>query len=355
MKRTICWLSLVAFAAGLSLLATDARANIYLDEDFEGDPIFVDRGWPVRSADDVPTPASVALMGTNLRVGGVSGDPPAQITPSVSVTNTGGTVTSSRFFRGSKSMQLNNQSMSVGPNNFPDGTKGSRLFRALQCAVSVGPDALTQTDGTVVGRIQQNWSTNDNLGTVDFSLVLNLVKNDAENRIDLICANNDDLLGSLSGDLGDWLVVTIINNIGTTGETYEVEDTVFIEHLDTFTNELKAPEQVLPTGIHVFANSMTPVSTLTYAEINAAQTGGASARWGNSNIDGDQTAEMGWEIASLVDADVFIDNLYWDSGYHQDPNGQLTEQAARMTAFDDAGTELEGPPPNRSQKWEIFD
>ncbi len=328
-----------AFAAILCLWAagaTPAWASIYLDEDFEG-VLFVDRDWPVRSADEPePTEASVALMGVNLRVGG---DSDGSRQPKVQVVNEGA-VSELRSFHGARSLALNNGSISVGPDGHPAQNKSTRAFRVLQFALSVDQDSLAVADGTIVGRIQQDWSTNGNLNTVDYSLVLHLVKNDADDRIDLICQNNDALLGRLQGIRGDWLVVTIVNNIGTMEPTYEVEQTVFMSHVDPFTDEVRCAEMVLPTGIHIFASSQTPMTYLTYEEINAAQTGGAGSRWGNSNLDTDQTAELGWSIASLAGTDIFIDNLYWDCGYHSNPSrAQEMEQAARMTTFDDPGTE----------------
>jgi hypothetical protein len=94
----------------------------------------------------------------------------------------------------------------------------------------------------------------------------------------------------------------------------------------------------MPTGISVFVDRDT---SPTFVPPDAVAPG-----WGNDDIKENavlNTNELAWEIGAENGATLFVDNLYWDCGYHgkegESVDGCDSEQAARMLEFDQRANE----------------
>lgn len=312
----------------LFLFGGSANANIYMDEDFEGAEPFVNRNFPVLG--DTAQPVQPLLTGLNLRAWS-SG----YTSPTVELIHEGGTVISVRSYAGTHSYKLSSgQKLAVSPGAFP--FRNGNWFRVWQFAINTDSNTTNLTSGTQVGFFKIDYS-NDSITdlTPDVTIKLKLKVNDTGN-VDLVCENKSNtIIGTLNGGLDSWLLVTIIAmNKVTTGD--RLESTEGWAAYDFFTDTYKGPQPIDPdnptkplisTGIHIYVNNDPASLTLT----RATELG---SDWGNEVSGTQVTSEIGWEFAAENGGNIYLDNLYWDAGLHQEfPRGMDREQAARLAQF----------------------
>lgn len=351
----------------LLLATTSGRAAIYVHEDFEEAQIFVDRDYPVKGEATVPTPQIVAVRGMNLRS---YDDTPERTVPKAGVATTG-QVTQSRFFEGSRSLQLD-AGQTLGSSVFPYVSSGSGpAGRFIQFAVSASEATGQLPPGTEVGFFKQDWSLTDTVSR-EASLELAL-RVTAAGRIEVFCENTASVAGEFGAGVGEWAVISVMaydrreeGHADTQPNEYDEfwQDGFF--HMrwsafDPLTNTYKGPQTgqepdtfpVLPTGIYVFVNSDS-LDEAVY--VHPDQMG---PHWGQDAADGGNSGGLnmsrliGWDFGALNGATLFVDHLYWDAAYHERWEvGWTQEGAARMLAFDAFNQEV--APPNASRHWHVM-
>jgi len=348
MKRCIV---LAGVGAISLLLVTKVPANIYLDETFEGTTAFVDQDWPVQGDVNIhPTPSIVAVKGAYMRayfVGSFDWR-----TPKPAINNTG-TLTTARYFLGSKSLQLaSGQSVSVPSSPTYVGNANGE-YRVIQFALSCTTETLALPAGTVVGHFNYYWSVTTT-DTVEATLTLNF-RVDSAGKLEMFCVNTSSVVATIDGGVGSWALVSLLTQIRP-GDIGTVSWNGYDPLTDTYRNP-DAQETEIDGGIHVFVNSNTEALWVLDDQIGTG--------WGNDNSDTPaathDSVELGWELAATNGGTLFIDDLYWDGGYHDingdtprntDNEGFAEEEAARMKPFDQAPSE--GAPPLLGAKnWEI--
>jgi len=346
-------------ALAFGALVQNARAgNIFMDENFEGATPFVDQNWPVfgtpaglNAVQVEPTAQIIAVKGVCLRSWD---DDPARTTPKPTVANTG-TVVSTRYFLGSNCLQLAaGQSVSGGKTSYVSAGGGE--YKVFQFAVSTAPEAISLAPGTVIGHFKEDWSTTTTT-EIQGSLVLQ-VRVGSGNQIEIYSVNTSSVIATMDAGTGNWALISMIT---------QIRDPASITTYGPFTwwafdpltsvdkGPAVAPDTTLPSGIHVFVNSKTEAVYVLPDQIGTG--------WGNDNSDTPpdtfESVELGWEIVA-ENGTLFVDDMYWDSGYHKDtrPGDTNTykfaeEESARMKAFDQAPSE--GAPPLLGAKnWEIL-
>jgi len=315
------------------LSSVGARAAIYMDEDFEGGTPFVDQMFPVVS--DSTQPVAPLAMGLNIRAWGA-----AYTTPTVQLSAQEGTVVSSRSFEGTQCYQLaSGQHLTVAPGQFP--FRDGNWYRAWQFAV--GTDAATAglAAGTQVGHFDIDYST-EGLADLNPDVTIQLaLRVNATGGVDLVCVNKSNaVIGTLSGAADDWLLVTLVamNRVTDTTRADTTEGWAAYDSLtDTYkgpqpTNPLNPVEPLLETGVHVFVDGVAATHTL------LTRAGELGTAWGNES-GAALTAEIGWEFAAENGGTIFLDNLSWDGGGHQEfGRGFDREEAARLSQFGEAFT-----------------
>jgi len=118
----------VAVVALLLSATLAANANIFIDENFEGQTVFTDLNYPIRDDTTSPTEANIAAtQGINVR----ALDDAQAAPPVLSISNTG-TVTSVMAYHGTKCLQLaSGQSVSV-PSLYTNA--GMNWYQVMQFA-----------------------------------------------------------------------------------------------------------------------------------------------------------------------------------------------------------------------------
>jgi hypothetical protein len=346
MQRVARILSVLAL---LCAVAGTASANIYLDEDFEGATAFTDRDWPVKGyPGTAPTPATVAVKGANLH----SYDADAARTlPKPTFANTG-TITSARHFLGAKSLQLaTGQSVALSPVNYVNKAIGE--IRFLQFAVSTDAASAALAPGTIIGEFKSDWSTIDTT-TINATLTIQFRVN-AAHRIEAYCTNTSSVVATFDGGVGSWLVLSRMANIRyvnppTLWESpWEAYDPLTTTYKGPVTGTEPTTFPLVLSGMRIYGNSKTAYTQLLPDQVGTG--------WGSDNASNPptlETTEIGWSISALNGGTLFVDDIYWDGGYHAvSTNGWEQEQAARMKEFDQASSEP--PPPQSAAKdWHIL-
>jgi len=375
----------LAVVALLSFAATNAGATPYMDEDFEGTSAFVDRDGPVRNYTSVPV--FPLVQGINVRYWGdpakypVPGDPKSTdwymglynhgdtFYKVSSMTNTG-VVTSDRFFDGAKCLQLDSgQLVKPAAGSFP--WRCPDQTRLIQFAVSTNASTANLTEGTQVGHFKIDYSTNGTDLTPEVTVTVNFVVN-SSGGVDIIVDNNDTTIGTLTGQAGDWHMISVIaqGQLTDDGSASAPQEWRVYDYSDgSYDAHYKGPQppnpSVPPTalnyatleaGVHFFVDSdSTATATyLSYTDLGS--------NWGvPASQSPQQTYEIGWEIAAENGGTLFIDDMYWDGVGHSDPtNGYCKEEAARMEDFDKATTEPSEAPPTPTplpagvKSWDLY-
>ncbi len=200
--RLVCGLIVCLVCA----MALPASAIIYIDEDFEGSSLLVDRNYPVTGRDAVPTVGSIALKGMNLRTYDNAAadwtEPKAQVVNS-------GTQTAERFFRGSKSLKLvAGQAIGLTGGHYANDGKSTSM-RMIQFALSASPATAALAAGTVVGSFKQGWSLTT---TTDPEAYLSLLfRVTSDSRIEIFCENTNTVVGSFSAAPGNWAMISVVS------------------------------------------------------------------------------------------------------------------------------------------------
>jgi hypothetical protein len=324
---------IVSVLALLCAVAATASANIYLDENFEGATPFVDRDWLIENLTTVPTPAIVAEKGANLR----SYDNNAARQDPRPVTTTDGTVVSTRYFLGAKCLQLaSNQRVGIATGTYVNNAIGE--IQMFQFAVSTDAASKALAPGTIIGSYKWDWSTIDTV-TVSASLILDFRVN-AAHRIQVVCRNTGATLDTFNGGPGSWVLISILAEIrpddgpsAHTG-TWRAYDPLGTLYKGPNVGDEPTSFPTLLSGMHVFVNGKNEVAHVLPDAIGAG--------WGNDNGNPGtlDSASLGWEIKALNGGTLFVDDIYWDGGYHSDETrGFDQEQAARMKEFNWAGSE----------------
>ena len=311
----------------LSLCASaHAGALIYLDEDFEGSYIFVDRNFPVTDSTQTQPVAPLA-QGINLRAWDAG-----YTTPKVQLGTAEGAVVSTRAYRGLKSYCLQSgQNLAVTPGHFP--FRDADAFRFWQFALSTDAASVALASDTRIGRFDISYSTAGAADlTPDVMIRLELVATGTE-KARLTCQNNGETLAHLSGAANDWVLVSIIAQDSITTPTVQDTASKWVA-FDPLTDTTKGPFLPVLTGVHIY---VTDGNGALRSSLLRGDALGAS--WGNTA--GRQlTAEIGWRFAAENGGTLYIDDLYWDAGAHGDAERAFDrEQAARMDAFS-AGLEM---------------
>jgi hypothetical protein len=316
-------------AGAVLVLQATASGAIYMDEDFEGATPFINRNWPVQS--DSAQPVQPLAMGLNLRAWGAG-----YTSPSVALQEQSGSVVNTRAYAGTQCYRLaSGQRLAVTPGQFP--FRNGNWFRAWQFAVGTDTATAGLPAGTQVGRFKVDYSNDSTTDlTPDVSIVLALRVN-ASGGVDLVSVNKANaILGTLTGGAGNWLLVTLVAmNKVTTGA---MEDTTEgWAAYDPFAGIYKGPQPANPaspspppisTGVHIYVDGAAATHTV------LTRVGELGVSWGNETSGKDTTSEIGWEFAADNGGTIYLDNLSWDAGAHQQfGRGMDREQAARLTQF----------------------
>jgi len=325
---------LACMIVGMALLAPGARGNIYLDEDFEGPEAFVDRNWPVQGDNRIPpTPATVAVKGANLRAYNVGNFDYRSPKP---VYHNTGTLTQSRRFLGAQGLQLaSGQSVGVSPMVFAGNEIGE--YRVFQFAVATDSATASLPTGTRIGFFRSDWSTTTE-DIVQASFSLDFVVNGL-GTVDVISSNTATRVTTLAPGRGNWALISIITQI-------RPDDMGYFEwnaH-DPLTNTDKGTTQglVLPGGMHIYVDGKSEALHVFEDQIGTG--------WGSDDSSNSvwNSRELGWEIAAVNGGTLFVDELYWDGGYHSllsqapEEEGFAREEAARMNDFEQSTIEWSG-------------
>lgn len=353
----LCW---VLFSFGSS---QSAFAAIYADENFEGPELFADRNWPVIGVGSLPTAQTVAVKGLNLRYGY---DVDTFTSRTKATFSTTGQVTGARYFRGKKSLQLNSgQKIScMGPI---DQREGCNLLQFAICANEASTELPV---GTRVGYLKMDFST-DTTGTLAASCILDL-RVSQNHDIDLICpagtvAKINRYWTSLPPT--DWVLLSLVTNRsvsisgGNSPQIWCSYDPIGIDykgpapHTKTIPPTKESPTEAerwrVDSGLSFFMGNYW----LTRTPPEKIFPG-----WGSDGTEGSTTAYntrlLGWEIACLDGAQLYIDDLYWDTIEHADPTeGINQEAAARMKPFDAWPTEprVFWEPEAAGEEWALYE
>jgi hypothetical protein len=325
-------------------------AHIYLDEDFEGTTVFTDRDWPIRDTSTIPTPSIVGVKGLNLRSWDSS---EGETTPKPLIANTG-TAVSTRYYQGARCLQLaSGQSVGISPTLAYTG-RGMGEIRFFQFALGCTPQTVLLPPGSKAGHFRSFWSCSS-VDTVETSMTISFIVNGV-GGVDLVCDNTHTVLGSLEGGCGKWKLVSVMSQ-----QSYYAPPTptlVSWQQQDILTGVFKGPVTggepatfpQIPSGIHIYVNSKTAALSLLPDQVGTG--------WGNDSSANAilNSVELGWEISSMNGATLFVDNMYWDGGWHtvySEPADQ--EQACRMTEFNTAASEQILPPSTDARNWQLFD
>lgn len=317
--------TLLAVLASGFLGAAPAIANIYMDENFEDASPFTNHSWAVKDNVQLPTATSIAAtQGVNIRA-----DRPDAAGAQVSVDNSG-TISSAAAFSGAQSLHLaSGQHIAINGNGAYVWAN-LKWFKVVQFAVAVDAAALAQPVGAVVGRFQQNWSTDsgNTLSTVEVVYTLNLVRN-AAGGVDIVIQNTGMKVGELAG-AGQWTTVTVIASTQTAGpENWEA--------WDPLTSSYKGPKPVgdplndagayagIDDGITVWIGADAPGHRISAADLGSG--------WASPS---DSTYLLNWTIAAENGGGLHVDELFWCHGLCQSNaagNPISQDAAARMNPF----------------------
>jgi len=321
----VFWGSLLAVCA----LFAHAGAAIYLDEDFEGTSAFVDQDFPLK--DYTTAPAAPLVQGINLRA--YSSDA-TYTSPKVLLGTNQGSVVSTRAHSGTKCYELSGgQGLAVAPGQF--SFRNSNWFRFWQFAVSTDAASAAQGQGTEIGRFEIDYANASTTSLTPDVTITVLFQANGSGGVDIVCTNTGVTLGTLSGASDDWRVVSVIamNRVeyGT-----GLDLTLAWAAYDPLTDTDKGPpySEPLVAGVYVFVDDGTnPVSLtrLTRADHLGLDWGNEDSQEAGHKID---TSEIGWRFTTTANGAIFLDDLYWDGGLHQElARGFDNEQAARMLPF----------------------
>ncbi|MCX7018649.1 MAG: hypothetical protein NTY46_06605 [Candidatus Sumerlaeota bacterium] len=323
----------VAVVALLLSATLAANANIFIDENFEGQTVFTDLNYPIRDDTTSPTEANIAAtQGINVR----ALDDAQAAPPVLSISNTG-TVTSVMAYHGTKCLQLaSGQSVSV-PSLYTNA--GMNWYQVMQFAISVNSATLQLPAGTRVGIYRQDWSTIGSTGPASVFYQLNFTRN-AVGGIDIIVDNNSAKAGEITG-AGNWAVITVVAD-------KQINNPVNWECWDPLKLVYKGPQPTgdpiggsgtyatLTDGIIVFVNSNSFAN-----QINAATLGN---NWANDN-----TYLLTWQLTATNNGTLFVDEFCYSTGKFQDgmATGAMNQDAAaRMAAFNE--------PASAVDKWSLY-
>jgi hypothetical protein len=342
-----------------------AAGAILVDEDFEDGTAFEDMNWPVFNEARAPQLDEVALwQGYEIRAD-VIGSTKPMVAPVITPA-TGAYVTTDRFFTGAQSLCLASNSTTpstslVNPEVDPTyGASADRVWRpeiwaAFQVAVSM--NASTTADpwpapGTQVCRVRYKI---DSGGVKNFDV--KFVTN-SSTSVDIISVHpngvDETTIGEGTPGRGNWAMVSFIlqaSDISTTTTDRPDRLTPITEpwvchdimNLTEGRNIYIGPQPINPlhfseagygelanyaqvlSGVGVYVNSDSP--GVQYLPVDIDPTFGD----GSDDVDGFEI------LANSGDMDIYIDDLFWDVGAHDDPewgaNGLTLAQAARMQPF----------------------
>jgi len=352
--------------AGLSVCA---NATLYIHEDFEDATPLENLGFPLQPLGNgtMPDAAQMARRGINLR--GHSdqgiwnpGGSPAEyndVDPPLSLTATG-SVTKERMFLGAQSYKLDSGEK-IATNEFAHRFWG--WSKDYQFAIAVDGASLQPT-GTKIGHFKIEWycppadpplavftGTEPVNATFELELIMS-----GPNAVNVVCANNGAVVGTLTGDVSNWLLLSILEVTKTDDPDFDYYnwDPVMLVAKGPIPNDLVGEPDAttftsLDGGMHVYVGSKRNAATIVPAAT-------LNPLWGNY---GDQATQsrpylIRWEIAAENGGALYVDNLFWNLAGHQNAGtrGHESEVSQRMLPFDQATTEVfQGA---AARDWELY-
>ncbi len=266
-KQSLLWMRVLGAMVLLLVVAGNARANIWLDEDFEGATAFEQRDGAVAGQNGWDTHSTNFLL-----------DP---VTLSSGYAQSG-TVSGTKSFLGLKSYHLTpSQSLKVGPE-YQDAQNGN--FQIFQFAINVDP---IPTEGTVA-----TFRWDHDMGSFDA---------EPDHSFYVRLESTGSAVNIIGGeDLANETPVE-----GSLGTLTMSESWAFITVLVQKDNAA-TPDSRFPTlgavaqGAHFFNSSLTPAFSTPFL-----------------NPEPGAYAGRGWSF-SVESGAIFLDEMYWDGGLDDD-------------------------------------
>lgn len=357
--KKVKFLLVAIFCVSMMMLALNASANIYVNEDFEsgaeyrvgtgatsiGLNGFVDQNWVDNATTITPFGDPLLVMGKMIKNGQTGAAP-----TTMSMTkNQGSNLTTETFFRGTHCSKLigddpltgtsNTLSFLANPQNMvPNAWVSNANFRIWQFAVRTDAATVDKAAGTQIGHFRIAFSTDGTTAKAPNASLGLLFFTNTKKTIDVFCSTT--LTRDAKTKVGEfggsgpraWSVVTIVENQGDAARwiCYDKalnfkgpQPLVAKPNFDTITD---SDWYFMPKGYSIFINRNEQSLILT-------PTDGLNAKWGNGT---NQSSPMdfGWEMQAERGGVLYVDQMFWGNS-RQDNNGDglANEIGNRLLGF----------------------
>lgn len=360
--KKVKFLLVAIFCVSMMMLALNASATIYLDENFDKAQVFYNNNF---TGDTATTPTfAIQNQGINVKAERL-GNPSDPAATTFTMTSAQVSRTNERYFSGPYSCKLTGNATSatlsvIGTPLKPitGGWQQMGPNRMWQLAIGTNKASAEQPAGTRLGHFSILYSTAGTTAKLPNAALGLVFLSNSKKTVDVICTTTLNAttykVGEIRGYAGSWGLITIVQQPNADGNS-QPWVLPAANNVSPVTYSYRGPQPTvpnpamgtdsnwgqMPTGYSIFMNSNQQAVVLTRTELGS--------KWGNTGTQA-SPVDFGWELVAENNNVLYVDDMLW-ANFRNNPGAadgaNVVEVGTRCKAFnaptEESGVAAAGP------------